>query len=181
LIPIRYVLRAAGTLAASIILLLQFIAIAGREIVPHLADVKLSGLWQRDRFTESSLISDQPVGSFLAEIDMVRRVRTMTPPDAYFLVFHQNTFAYYAGRRFIRDVDTRLVDFYRAPDKDAALAQLRQLGIQYVYLPPWSWPTIQNSKILDILKDPAAAQLVIEHAGYRLYRLSPPTGRQEGV
>jgi hypothetical protein len=172
---LRRALEAAAAAAAGLILALQFVAAAGREVVPHLPDVNLARLWERDRFSESSMISDQPAGSFLVEIDMVRRVRRITPPDAFFLIFHQSTFSYYAGRRFIRDVDTRLVDFYRAQDKRAAVAQLQLLGVQYVYLPPWSWPTIQNSKILDIVKDPAAAELVVEHAGYRLYRLLPQT------
>ena len=175
----RHVLEGAAALAAGAILVLQFIAVAGREIVPQLQDVNLARLWERDRFAESSMISEQPAGRFLVEVDMIRRVRQATPPDAFFLVFNQNTFAYYAGRRFIRDVDTRLVEFYRAQDGAAALAQLRLLGVQYVYLPPWSWPTIQNSKILDIVKDPAAAELAVEHAGYRLYRLLP-AARQPG-
>ena len=173
MIPLRRALEAAAAAAAGAILLLQLIAVSGREIAPHLTDVNLENTWQRDRFAEAAMIRAQPAGSFLAEIDMVRRVRDRTAPDAFFLVFHQNTFAYYAGRHFIRDVDTRLVEFYRARDQRVALAELRNLGVQYVYLPPWSWPTIQNSRILDIINDPAVAGLVLEHAGYRLYRLLP--------
>jgi hypothetical protein len=170
---LRHALEVIAVLAASAILALQFVVVSGREVVPHLGDVNLSQVWQRDRFSEASMISEHPAGTYLAEIDMVRRVKSITPPDALFLVFHQSTFSYYAHRRFIRDVDTRLVDFYRASDKPSALAQLRQFRIQYVYLPPWPWPTIQGSKILDIVQDPNVAELVVEHAGYRLYRLRP--------
>ena len=165
------ILDLAAVLAGGAILALQFIMVSGREIVPQLSDVNFVGLWQRDRFTESAMISPQQPGRFLIEVDVARRVRDATPPDAFFIVFLQNNFAYYAGRRFIRDVDTRLVDLYRAQDKQSALAQLRKLGIQYLYLPPWTWPTIQNSKVVDIINDPTTAQLVVEHAGYRLYRL----------
>ena len=63
------------------------------------------------------------------------------------------------------------MELYQAQDKEAALVHLHRLGVQYLLLPPWTWPTVQNSKITDIIKDPAMAQLVVEHAGYRLYRL----------
>jgi hypothetical protein len=85
----------------------------------------------------------------------------------------QNPFAYYADRRFIRDVDPRMVPFYQAKTDSAAVAALRQLGIDYVFLPPWAWPTILHSRIRSITEDAQTASLVADVAGYRVYHLSP--------
>jgi hypothetical protein len=173
LIRVRQVISGAGRVVAFAVLALGVLAIAAREVVPQVPQLGLARAFERDRFEESAAIAHQKPGSFLVEVDMVRRVRELTSPDAFFLIFHQNTFAYYANRRFIRDVDVRLVEFYRAPDKESALSVLRRFGFDYVYLPPWRWPTIDNSYIKPIVEDPAHARLVLDVAGYKLYQLLP--------
>lgn len=108
----------------------------------------------------------------LGELDVVKEVRARTPKDAVFVVFNMNSFAYYADRRFVRDVDPRMIPFYRSADTASAAAALRALGVGYVYLQPWSWPTVDNSLIKSLVADPAYATLVFEKHGYRIFRLT---------
>jgi hypothetical protein len=128
---------------------------------------------ERSRFQELADLPPQSTAGTFGELEAIRVLREKTPPDAYFAVFNQNTFAYYAGRRFIRDYDTRMADFYLAPTKVAAFEVLRRLGVDHVYLPSWSWPPVDKSFIKAIVQDPAMAILVDERFGYRIYRLLP--------
>jgi hypothetical protein len=88
------------------------------------------------------------------------------------LTFYQRGFAYYAERRFISDLDPRLVSFYKADNKLTAVTQLRELRVTYIYYPPWSWPTINGSLIKAITDDATLSTLVLEKFGFKVYRLN---------
>lgn len=145
--------------------------VLAREIAPELGNLRFGGIDQSQYAELARVPSPAPAGS-LAQLEIVRQIRDKTPPDAYFLVMNQNLFAYYAERRFIRDVDPRLVPFYRARDRAAAVAVLKSFGIDYVYLPSYEWPTVTHSWIRPIAEDPNLASLVLDVSGNRVYRLS---------
>jgi hypothetical protein len=159
-------LRWAGIAA---ILLGGWVLLA-RDIAPQVRHLSLGSL-DRSRFDELAAMPAQGQGDTLAQLEVIREIRARTPADALFLVFTQNAFAFYAERRFIRDIDPRLTSFYRAKDKMSAYGILKQAGIDYVFLPSWTWPTIQNSWIDAIVRDPSLASLVVDRFGYRVYRL----------
>lgn len=138
------------------------------QLLPYVTAVGVTGT----QYDELDAMPSHAHPSHLVELDVMKEVRARTPRDAVFVVFHMNTFAYYADRRFIRDVDPRMIPFYRAADTVAAAAALRELGVGYVYLQPWSWPTVDNSLINSLVSDPAQATLVLEKHGYRVFRLS---------
>lgn len=161
-----------GTIAVSALLLFQAAMIAGRLLAPQLPDADTSRAFARTRAEDLALRPQPEPGPYMQELDVIAEIRARTPRDAFFLVFSQNAFAFYAERRFIRDVDLRLVPFYRATSDGEALKVLRALGIEYVYLPPWmDWPTISRSRIMAVVGNPGAAHLVFEHRGFRLYRM----------
>jgi hypothetical protein len=168
----RRALDLAGMLAALAVLGCGVFLMLAREVVPQLPNLAFGAL-DRSRFEELAAMPPQDKLDALSELEAIRDLRAHTPEDATFVVFVQNTFAYYAGRRFIRDVDPRMADFYRAADKEAALAVLRRLGVGYVYLPGWSWPTVDHSFIKAIVEDPALAEPVAGRFGYRTFRLKP--------
>jgi hypothetical protein len=141
-------------------------------IAPSLADVRLGGLGE-DPSAELVAMHNPAPGSPLEQLALIREARQVLPQDALVLVFDQNAFAYYGGRQTIRDVDPRMIPFYLAKDRAAALAQLHALGITDFYLPPWSWPTIDHSLIKAIAGDPTVARTLVERAGYKLVELLP--------
>jgi hypothetical protein len=125
----------------------------------------------RSRFEELVAMPPQERVGDLSELQVIREIRDKTPPAAVFLTFYHRAFAYYAQRQFVSDLDLRMLDFYRAADKESALAILQKIGIEYVYLPPWSWPTIDRSCIKNIIHDPKLATPILDRSGYRLYKL----------
>lgn len=120
---------------------------------------------------ELAALPAQPGPSQFSEMEAIKELKQKTPSDAKFLVFNMNAFAYYADRRFIRDVDPRMIPFYRARTKREAVAFLRELEVDYIYIQPWSWPTVDNSLIKSVVADSSLATLVLEKYGYRVFRL----------
>lgn len=171
----RRVLDVAGALAALAVLGCGVFLTLAREAVPQLPNLAFGAL-TRSRFEELAAMPPQSKLDVLSELEAIRDLRAHTPEDATFVVFVQNAFSYYAGRRFIRDVDPRMADFYRTADKEAALAVLRRLGVGYVYIQSWSWPTVDHSFIKAIVADPALAEPVAGRFGYRTFRLKPAPG-----
>ena len=158
------------SLSATVVL--SFATLHGLAVqVPQLHYVSAIGIGGT-QYDELDAMPVHPYPSHLSEVDVIKELRNRTPPDAVFAVFNMNAFAYYADRRFVRDVDPRMVPFYRAADTEAAAGALRHLGVGYVYLQPWSWPTIDNSRIRDVVSDPRYATLVFEKHGYRIFRLA---------
>ena len=143
-----------------------------RYAQPNLSDVVLGSLL-RSPFDELAAVPPQEQAGPLSEMQALRELRAKTPVDGHFLTFYQRGFAYYAQRPFISDLDPRMVEFYLAADTASALAVLRRLGIEYIYLPSWSWPTVDNSLITEIVHDPSLATLIVDRFGYRIYQLSP--------
>jgi len=160
--------------AVVFVLLQSFWIFAAQYISPKLPQVAAGSLL-RSPFEELEDVPPQQTEGDLAELQGMVQLRKETPADALFLTFHQRSFAYYAERRFISDLDPRLVDFYRARDKRTAIAVLRRLCVDYVYLPSWSWPTIANSFIKDIVGDSQFSTKIFSRNGYELYRLNPST------
>lgn len=157
--------------SATLILLTGVWVVLARDAPPQLSNMRIGGI-DRSRYAELDSLPSQTPNGLLPYLEIVRQIRAKTPADAYFLVMWQNAFAYYAGRRFIRDVDPRMAPFYKATDKGAAVAEIKRLGIDYVFLPPWGWPTILHSMIRPIVEDPRLASLVADVAGYRVYHLT---------
>jgi hypothetical protein len=151
--------------------LLQGAAILfARDLSPNFATTSLGSLL-RTRMQELEYMP-RVTGGPLNELEVLREIRSRTPPDSLFLTFYQRGFAYYAGRPFISDLDPRLVAFYRADDKLTAVTQLRKLRVNYIYYPPWSWPTINRSLIKAITDDATLSTLVLEKFGFKVYRLN---------
>jgi hypothetical protein len=156
-----------------VVALAAFLQSAGisviRNLVPNVANASLGSLL-RTRFQELEYMPPT-TGGPLNELEVLREIRHRTPPDATFLTFYQRGFAYYAERRFISDLDPRLIFFYRAGDKLTAITRLRELRVDYIYYPPWSWPTINRSLIKAITDDATLSTLVLEKFGFKVYRL----------
>jgi hypothetical protein len=152
------------------LLLQAFWVFAARDTLPRISDVVMGSLL-RSRFDELAAMPPQKQASDLSEMQAMKELRAKTSPAAFFLTFYQRGFAYYAQRQFISDLDPRMLEFYQAADKRSALAVLLRLGIEYVYVPTWSWPTLERSYIKAIVEDSTLAMLVLDKFGYRLYRL----------
>jgi hypothetical protein len=160
-----------GCRAVALLVLLQaFWVFAARDTLPKMRDVVIGSLL-RSPFEELAAMPAQERVGDLSEIEAIKEIRANTPRGALSLTFYHRGFAYYAQRQFITDLDLRMLDFYRAGDKGSALAVLRKFGIEYVYLPPWSWPTVDHSYIKDIVNDSSLATMILDRFGYRLYHL----------
>jgi hypothetical protein len=167
----RRILDFTCSAAALLVLLEGFWVFMARDALPNLASVRMGSLL-RPPLEELSAMPPQEHGGQLSELQALRELRAQTPPDARFLTFYQRGFAYYANRVFISDLDPRLIDFYRASDKQSGLAVLRRLNIDHIYLPGWSWPTIDKSVIKRIIEDSAVSTLIVDRFGYKVYRLN---------
>lgn len=167
----RGLLRPLGLFTGVVVLALGGWIILAREVVPELPRLRLGAL-DRSRFAELDAMPAHATAGYLGELEALRELRAKTSKDAFFLTFFQNNFSYYSERRFIRDVDPRMIPFYRATTKELAIEELQRLGINHVYIPSWSWPTIDRSHINGIVNDPALAELLVSQFGYRVYRLN---------
>lgn len=123
------------------------------------------------RFAQLERGPDRVWAERIPEVLALRFIRTHTPDQARFLLMHQNLFVYYANRRSIRDSDPRMADVYLASSPSAALAALKQLGVNYLYLPPWPKGTLDHSWLPTILRDRQLARLAFFHLNYRIYQL----------
>jgi hypothetical protein len=149
----------------------SFLVFAGREIFPHIPNAALRSI-AGTKVEELDALPPQPYQTYEYELEVMKELRARTPANAFFVVFYPNTFAYYADRRYMRDVDPRLVPFYRASTKNEGFAVLRRLHIQYVYLQSWSWPTVDHSRIREIVADPSLSTEIFEKFGYKVFRLA---------
>jgi hypothetical protein len=168
---VPHVLNIVCSTAAAVTLAQAFWVFLARDVHPNIQNLSMGSLL-RSRFEELDAMPPQELAGPLGELQVLRELRVLTPPDAHFITFYQRGFAYYANRHFISDLDPRLVDFYRASDKKNGFAFLRRLGINYVYLPGWSWPTIDKSEIKNIIDDPTLATRILDRFGYKAYRLN---------
>lgn len=102
---------------------------------------------------------------------VLRYIREQTDTNSLFLIYRQAEFSYYAQRKAIRDIDTRLIDFYKINTKFNAYLYLKNLGINYIYLPAYQPSTFNNSMAYAIVADPKLSRIVIEDNGVRLFEL----------
>ena len=164
-----------GRAVATGTVLFSSVAVLGNFLVPHLDQIRLPPRFDLSRTEELAAI-DQAAWShpYYAELTVLPLVTAAIPPGDRVLTFHQNTFAFYAQRHLVRDVDPALVEFYGAKDASEAAKQLAELHIGWVYLPPWQTATRQHSRIEALVASTDLAELVVDKAKYRLYRLTPP-------
>ncbi len=104
---------------------------------------------------------------------LIDYINHRTPKDSLFLVFRQNDFAFYGKRRFIRHLDPRMIPIYQIQDKYQAAQALREMGIDYIFLPSYMTPTYTDTCIHKVVADPLLCSLAVEANGAKLYRLLP--------
>ena len=93
------------------------------------------------------------------------------PEGAVCLVFRMNEFAYYVNRKLISSWDPRMVDVYTQRDKDGTYQALRRLGVDYIYLPNYTLPTVANTQVFRVLADAGMCEIVSFGDGFRLVKL----------
>ncbi len=102
---------------------------------------------------------------------LIDYINHYVPDDALVLTFRQNDLALYGKRKLIRHLDPRMAPVLAASDRNDAVRELRNLGVEYLLVPAYGLVTVFDSKIYEILADPAVSELVLESNGARLYRL----------
>jgi len=103
---------------------------------------------------------------------LLQYAKEKTPKDSIFLVFRKGEFEYYAQRKFILYLDPRMIEIYRINRKQATHGALLDLGISYVYTPPYVEPVISKTPIRHLLADPELCELIDQSRnGYRLFKL----------
>ena len=100
----------------------------------------------------------------------IHYLRNETHKESVVLSFRPSDM-YYSQRRMMSFLDPRLVPFYEEKDPQTAWTLLKNLGIDYVYLPDYPLPAVYNSVMQNILADPALSQLMSAAGGYQVYRL----------
>lgn len=138
---------------------------------PNMSDVTIGSLLS-SRFAELERLPPQNISNVFAQLEAIKELRTKTPENALFLPFSEQAFDYYAGRNSVADLDPRMVEFYRASRLEDAIEALRKLGIQYIYIQSWRWPTIDKSYIRTIVSDKELATLIVDRFGYQVYKLN---------
>ncbi|SLN22791.1 hypothetical protein [Oceanibacterium hippocampi] len=100
-------------------------------------------------------------------------VRDELPESALPLVFRQPEYLAYTGRPSIRDLDPRLIGFYRIADRHGAFCFLRRFGVDHIIAPLHDPPaTYINSQAEAIVNDPALATFLATDDRFAIYRLN---------
>ena len=103
---------------------------------------------------------------------LLQYAKDETPKDSPFLVFRMGEFAHYAQRKLILYLDPRMIDIYRTKGKEATHQALLDLGVSYIYTPPYVEPVISRTAIRHILAAPELCELIDQSEnGYRLFKL----------
>lgn len=97
-------------------------------------------------------------------------IKETLPNDAHILSFRP-AILYYAQRRMMRHVDTRLLAVYQATNKDSAYKQLQELGITHIHVPKSVPPSFFNSSIEGLLASPNYSTIVFTDNMHQLYKL----------
>lgn len=87
------------------------------------------------------------------------------------LTFRMDLLSQYSSVRFVRYLDSRLVPFYNEKYVSRAVGSLKRLKVTHVLMPSYELATIQNSLILNVLRDPLYAELLYENNSGSLYSL----------
>lgn len=137
------------------------------------------GILQQCFSNDEKVLRSKHGGKF----DLLYYVQNHLEKDSLTLVFRQNDFATFADRKFISMSDPRLVKLYSAHTVDECYKELRRLGIDYVFCPPYDLPLISKTKLAQTIADINLTQLEYSGKGYRLYKVleSPKSAQVKTV
>ncbi len=150
------------------ILIGAFLSVAALQLVGLSGYLLMGGALSAGAFDlapESRLRNrpDYSAARYLAEAtDSSALVLTLKPADMY-----------YSGRKMVSYLDPRLLPFYGENDPGKAAMLLRALGITHVHVPSYHLPSVYNSALQKILRDPRLSTLGFSAAGYQVYALKP--------
>lgn len=100
------------------------------------------------------------------------RLRELTEPDAVVLALRFGDFAYYAKRRYVRELDPRMRPVYLAEDAQGAYRALVDLKIDYIYMPGYLPITVSETLLGEVIADPRFVTLVATMQGQRLFKIN---------
>jgi hypothetical protein len=118
--------------------------------------------------------------SLLPEYQLTDYLRTQTPKDSLILSLKPADM-YYAERRMISYLDSRLLKFYQIDDESVARVALIELGVTHIYVPNYGIPPLYNSAVWKILRDPTLSRLEFSSAGGQIYSINPDNGAETAV
>lgn len=98
-------------------------------------------------------------------------VKDRTPVDAKILTFRKNDLLAFSDRRCISPEDTSLLGVYKAGTVAQCYAQLRDLGVDYIYSPTYQVPMVVNTQVTRLLADPKYSTLEYASRGARVFKL----------
>jgi hypothetical protein len=103
----------------------------------------------------------------------INYMRTSTPPAAAALVFRATRYFYYAERRGISYTDPRMEEFSNISGTDEACRFLAGFGIDHVLMDSYysTYPMYTDTRLFDILSDPARSTKVYEYGSAQVYKL----------
>ena len=78
---------------------------------------------------------------------------------------------YYSHRKMVSYLDPRLVKFYATDNMEEGLSLLKEIGINYIYLPDYSLPPFYNSILHKIIADTHYSTLQFSIGGFQIYKL----------
>ncbi len=96
----------------------------------------------------------------LASLASSTRVLTLKPADMF-----------YSRQKMLSYLDPAMLGFYRLREKREAARWLRQQGVSFVHVPDYWLPPFYNSALVDLLAEPALAELRADTGGYQVFRL----------
>jgi hypothetical protein len=97
--------------------------------------------------------------------------KNRTPDDAVFLVFRQNEFSFYTGKKSLNYAAPGLESVFGAETAEKAAAALRALNVRYVLRPNYCVPAVFKTKLGEILSEPSRSRILAAGDGFTLYEL----------
>ena len=98
-------------------------------------------------------------------------ITKILPKNAVILAFQQSNLAMYSDKHFVSFMDPMLIPVYKADSEELAYKLLKQIGINYIYIPNFSDPTFFNSQIANLTGDPKYTELLYQSGFSRIYKL----------
>lgn len=169
---LHVILRTVSSGVVLTLLVLQIIHFLHREVMPQRHLLTIQGLFTRDRFEMLEALPDGEMYAHYMELQGLKTLRADSTSESVVLtVLNNGTYMFLGGREQLRDVDPRLLPFYRAETLQEARAHLRGFGVTHIYTTPHAFPTRTNSYIDVILSDPQLSTRIYESALVHVYRL----------
>jgi len=133
-----------------------------------------------ERYRRSTFdLSRSAIGLSLAEklhrwgpFSAIEYIRANTPQDALVLAFKPSDM-FYSGRKMLSFMDPRMIPVYLETNPQRAVARLRNQGVEFVYMPDYTFPVLYNSVLLQVFADPTLSRLEHSLDGYQVYSLHP--------